>query len=113
MDNNRSGRLRRLMSSLRFRISSAFILLLGVALVIINYYPVRLMREQVIAAKESEMTAAAVTLASALEGFSALTEENVFNAVRLLEVMRDRRVLVTDDGGVVIYDSLQIGRAHV
>lgn len=117
MDNNRSGRLRRLMSSLRFRISSAFILLLGVALVIINYYPVRLMREQVIAAKESEMTAAAVTLASALEGFSALTEENVFNAVRLLEVMRDRRVLVTDDGGVVIYDSLQttavVGRLAV
>ncbi len=117
MDNNRPGRLRRLLSSLRFRISSAFILLLGVALVIINYYPVRLMREQVIAAKESEMTAAAVTLASALEGFSALTEENVFNAVRLLEVMRDRRVLVTNDGGVVIYDSLQttavVGRLAV
>lgn len=117
MDSNRPGRLRRLLSSLRFRISSAFILLLGVALVIINYYPVRLMREQVIAAKESEMTAAAVTLASALEGFSALTEENVFNAVRLLEVMRDRRVLVTNDGGVVIYDSLQttavVGRLAV
>ncbi len=117
MDNNRPGRLRRLLSSLRFRISSAFILLLGVALVIINYYPVRLMREQVIAAKESEMTVAAVTLASALEGFSALTEENVFNAVRLLEVMRDRRVLVTNDGGVVIYDSLQttavVGRLAV
>ena len=74
-------------------------------MIIINYYPVQLMRQQIISTKESEMLTAAGTLAAALEGFSTLTEENVYSAVSLLEVMRDRRILVTDAGGVVIFDS--------
>ena len=105
MSNSRAARLRRLVSSLRFRISAAFAALLTAALIIINYYPVQLMRRQVISSKETEMTAAAMTLAAALESFSELSSENVYDAVQLLEVMRERRVLVTDNGGMVIYDS--------
>ncbi len=107
MDNSRRATFGRHFRSLRFQISAAFAVLLAVTLVIINYYPVQLMREQIIAAKESEMLSAALTLGAALEDFSELTEDGVYNAVRLLEVMRERRVLVTDDGGVVIYDSTQ------
>lgn len=100
-----SQRLLRVASSLRFRISAAFGVLLAAVMIIINYYPVQLMRQQIISTKESEMLTAAGTLAAALEGFSTLTEENVYSAVSLLEVMRDRRILVTDAGGVVIFDS--------
>ena len=55
MDKSRFGWLRRLLSSLRFRISAAFVVLLAAVLVIINYYPVQLMREQVITTKETEL----------------------------------------------------------
>ena len=107
MDKSRFGWLRRLLSSLRFRISAAFVVLLAAVLVIINYYPVQLMREQVITTKETELSSAATTLAAALEGYTELTEDNVYNTVRLLDVMRERRILVTDAGGIVIYDSSQ------
>lgn len=107
MTDGRFGWLRRLFCSLRFRITAAFFVLLVSTLVIINYYPVQLMREQVIATKENELSGAATTLAAALEGFPSLTEDNVYNTVRLLDVMRERRILVTDASGIVIYDSSQ------
>ena len=107
MGKSRFGWLRRLLSSLRFRLSAAFAVLLAAVLVIINYYPVQLMREQVIATKETELWSAATTLAAALESYPELTEDNVYNAVRLLDVMRERRILAADAGGIVIYDSSQ------
>lgn len=117
MTDRRFGWLRRLLCSLRFRITAAFFVLLVATLVIINYYPVQLMREQVITTKESELLSAATTLAAALEGYPSLTEDNVYNTVRLLDVMRERRILVTNASGVVIYDSSQtaavVGRLAV
>ena len=100
MGKSRFGWLRRLLSSLRFRLSAAFAVLLAAVLVIINYYPVQLMREQVIATKETELWSAATTLAAALESYPELTEDNVYNAVRLLDVMRERRILAADAGGI-------------
>ena len=105
MPSTEAGNLRKLFASLRFRVGAAFFVLLFTTMVIINYYPLTLVRSQMISAKEDSMLVSARTLASALESFATLSGENVYSAVRLLESMREGRVLVTDDKQVAIYDS--------
>lgn len=97
-----------LLRSLRFRITASFVAVIFAFILIVNYFPAQVIRRQLLSTKQTEMLAAAGTLAAALEGYSTLTADNAYTAATVLEVVRDRRVLVTDKSGLVIYDSSKI-----
>ena len=93
--------------SLRFRITASFVAMIA-AFTLVNFLPAQMVQRQIISSKQNEMLNAAGTLAAALEGYSELTADNAYTVVTVLEVARDRRVLVTGKSGLVIYDSSKI-----
>jgi signal transduction histidine kinase len=105
----------RMVSSLRFKIFIAFILLAFVLLLVFNTYPVSMIRRQLLQAREAEMRSGFATLSAALESAGLVDYETASTAVSILDIGRDNRVLVTDGSGRVIYDNLKssdiIGKA--
>lgn len=88
----------------------AFAALLTASLLVLNYYPQHVVRQQMISASRDELLGRATTLAAAMEGFPSVTWENADTAVAVLDAAQGRRVLVLDSGGLVIYDSLRTGQ---
>lgn len=93
--------------SLRFKIFAGFIILASVLLLILNTYPMKMMRTQMINAREDEMRSNFGALAAALESSAILDYETASRALNIMDVGGDYRVLVTDDVGRVIYDNLK------
>lgn len=63
-----------------------------------------------IAASKDDLLSRATTLAAAMEGFPSVSWKNADTAVTVLDASHDRRVLVLDSGGLVVYDSLRTGQ---
>jgi len=89
------------------RIAGAFIAVLAVLGIFVNFYPAILLRDQLLRTKEHELVNDAVTFSAALSGFSYLNEETVTTALSVLDLMNDRRIVVVNSSCLVIYDSLQ------
>ncbi|MBQ9534240.1 MAG: HAMP domain-containing histidine kinase [Clostridia bacterium] len=96
--------------SLRLKITIAFGALLLAALVVMNTYPAAVIKNQIINSSRSDMLSGVTTLASALESFPYLSAENISTAVTVLDMAQNHRVLVTDGGGIVLYDSQKSSR---
>ncbi|MEA4919623.1 MAG: HAMP domain-containing sensor histidine kinase [Clostridiaceae bacterium] len=94
-------------NSLRFKIFAGFTILAFVLLTILNTYPISLMRNQIIFAREAEMRSNFGAFSSALESSPILDYETAATALSILDIGRDYRVLVTDGGGRVVYDNLK------
>ena len=93
-------------SSLKTKITAAFVLLVTALLLVINIYPSAVVRRQLINVKEKEMLQSAGVLSYALAGFSSLTEDNIKTALTVLDLMGERLVMVVNINGGVIYDSM-------
>jgi len=98
---------------LRNVIMLVYALLLLVVLVIVNIYPMRIMENKIVDTARVDMLDDAATLASAVGNISVHSTDNIGSAVAVLNLNRDnRRIVVTDQYGVVSYDSLSSSRLY-
>ncbi len=93
--------------SLRVRIFAVFSFLTVFLLLVLNIYPIRLIRNQMIRVKEGDMRASIGALSAAMESSGIMDYETATTAVNILDVGRSQRVLVTNAAGKVIYDNLK------
>ena len=95
----------RLTKGLRFRIALVMTVMLAALLGVLNFYPAQAVRRLIINSKEADLLERARTLATELEGFATLNQENINVSMQVLDLGEDQRILVTDNFGSVIYDN--------
>jgi len=84
---------------------ATFALLLAVLLVILNTYPVIASRDLVLRSKKSAMQSQAAVMSSSLSALESLSAEGVSQVMELIDVMPLTRIIVTDEAGLILYDS--------
>ena len=93
------------MHSIRSQFISFITALLLVLLLLLNTYPLTSSRDAVFEEKRSSMTGQAATVSSTLSSLERLSPENIAEVLRYLDVSAYSRVVVTDLGGKVLYDT--------
>ena len=101
----RRERRRRRGTSVRFRIAAAFSGFTALLLLLINVYPVLVTRDLVFETKKSALQSQGLVISSSLSALDGLTPEAVAQVMELLDVTPVTRILVTDAGGRVLYDT--------
>ena len=76
-----------------------------------NTYPLSVSRDMIFSSKESSLKSSMETMTSAMAGLSQLTEENVGQALTVMEVTGVSRAIVTDSAGKILYDTREVGNA--
>ena len=84
---------------------ATFALLIAVLLVLMNTYPVLASRDLVLRSKKSAMQSQAAVMSSSLSALEPLSTEGVAQVMELIDVMPLTRIIVTDEAGLIIYDS--------
>ena len=76
---------------------------------LMNTYPLLVSEDLVFRSKQSTMQDSVTVIASSLAGLETLTEENVKQAMSVVEETGISRILVTDESGRVLYDTRETG----
>jgi signal transduction histidine kinase len=92
-------------SSVQLKFSMTLMALILVLIAIVNTYPVLASRNLVFTSKEASLGSQASVMSSTLSALESLNEENVGQVMDLLDVTSLSRVIVTDDTGLVLYDT--------
>ena len=95
----------KIVRSFRFQFFAFLGLLLVILLLLVNIYPVTSSRDAVFQEKESSLKNQATTLASSLAKLDKPDQESITEVLRLLDIQGYDRIVVTDESGVVLYDS--------
>ena len=85
--------------------------MIAAILAFLNTYPLSTTRDMIFSAKETALKSTLETLTSALSGLSELTEENVGEALNVVEITGVSRAIVTDTAGRILYDTREVGNA--
>ena len=89
----------------------SFILIIAAVLILLNTYPLLVSQDMVFTSKEKAMDSNVKMIESALSGLEELTEENVGQAMSVVEETGVSRILITDTAGRVLYDSRETENA--
>ena len=98
-------------TSLQFKFSMSYILIILAVLVLLNTYPLLGSQSLVFRTKETAMKSSVKMVESALSGLPELTEENVGQALASVEETGVSRLLVTDTSGRILFDTREGGSA--
>lgn len=98
-------------TSLQFKFSMSYILIILAVLVLLNTYPLLVSQSLVFRTKETAMKSSVKMVESALSGLPELTEENVGQALASVEETGVSRLLVTDTSGCILFDTREGGSA--
>ena len=99
-------------TSLQFKFSMSYILIILAVLVLLNTYPLLVSQSLVFRTKETAMKSSVKMVESALSGLPELTEENVGQALASVEETGVSRLLVTDTSGCILFDTREGGSAR-
>lgn len=91
--------------SLQGKYVATYLLLVVAIVLVLNTYPLIMAQNMVFSAKEASLKRQALAIGSALAVSEVLTEDGVAQAMELLDDMQGTRVLVTDESGLILYDS--------
>ncbi|WP_295580352.1 cell wall metabolism sensor histidine kinase WalK [uncultured Oscillibacter sp.] len=80
-------------------------------LLLLNTYPLRVSEDLVFRSKETTLQSSVSVMVYSLSGLDRLTEENVAEAMAVVEETGLSRILVTDGAGLVLYDTRETGGA--
>ena len=78
-------------------------------LVLLNTYPLIKSQDMIFPAKETALRSSIASVATGLAGLEELTGENVAQAMERVEVTGVSRVVVTDEMGLILYDTRELG----
>ena len=98
-------------SSLQVKFGLSYILIIAAVLLLLNTYPLRVSQDQVFRSKEATLESSVSVMVYSLSGLDHLTEENVAQAMAVVEETGMSRILVTDETGRVLYDTRETGSA--
>ena len=96
---------RKLKNSVQLKFAGYFAVLIAVLLVVLNTYPLQSSRDIVFSEKESALVNRAAVVSSSLSLLESLTPDNTRQVMGLLDVNDLTRIMVTDDAGLVLYDT--------
>ena len=85
--------------------------ILLIVLVLMNTYPLLVSEDLVFRAKHTALQASASAINTAVAGLEELTEENVAQAMEAVEIDGISRAVVTDENGLALYDTREVGSA--
>ena len=85
--------------------------ILLIVLVLMNTYPLLVSEDLVFRAKHTALQASASAINTAVAGLEELTEENVAQAIEAVEIDGVSRAVVTDENGLALYDTREVGSA--
>lgn len=91
--------------SLQFRLALGYSLIIAVLLVLMNTYPLIMTQNLMFRSQQTALQRQAVLVTNTLTTADSLTPETVEQSVPLLEDLDVSRLVVTDDTGLVLYDS--------
>lgn len=89
----------------------SYILIIAAVLVLLNTYPLLVSEDLVFRSKETTLQSSVSVMVNSLSGLNHLTEENVTEALAVVEETGLSRILVTDGAGRVLYDTRETGSA--
>ena len=95
-----------LRSSSQFRYALTYVLITSVALLFLNIYSGNTTRDMMFRTKEASLQSKTQLVVSSLSSLENLTSDNVSQVITLLGDLNATRVLVTDEYGRALYDSL-------
>ena len=101
----RNGKRRKITERVQFKFVLSFFLLVAGLLVLLNTYPIATSRDLVFKEKESSLLSQAAVISSSLSGLDRMTPDSVGQVLDLLELSTSSRIMVTDEAGLVLYDS--------
>lgn len=80
--------------------------MLGIVLVIVNIYPVRIMEKQIVDTARDNILSDVTALSSILRQSTELSPDTISSAIGVLRAdEQNRRIIVTDPSGLVLYDT--------
>ena len=95
-----------LLSSSQIRYAMAYVLITAAALLTLNIYSANTTREMVFRSKDASMQSKVQLVVSSMSGLENLTADNVTQVITLLGDLGADRVVVTDQEGRALFDSL-------
>ena len=98
-------------SSLQVKFGLSYILIIAAVLLLLNTYPLRVSQDLVFRSKEATLESSVSVMVYSLSDLDHLTEENVAQAMAVVEETGMSRILVTDETGRVLYDTRETGSA--
>ncbi|MDD3346645.1 HAMP domain-containing sensor histidine kinase [Oscillibacter sp.] len=99
------------MDSLQAKFGLSYILIIAAVLLLLNTYPLLVSEDLVFRSKETTLQASVSVMVYSLSGLDRLNEENVAEAMAVVEETGLSRILVTNSSGKVLYDSRETGGA--
>ena len=100
-----------LRGSLQFKFGLSYILIIAAVLVLMNTYPLLVSEDLVFRTKAASLQNSVSVMVYSLSGLDRLTEENVSQAMAVVEETGISRILVTDSAGKVLYDTRETNSA--
>ena len=100
---------RKFKTSVQLQFASYFAVLTIVLLALLNTYPLRASRDVVFSEKENALMNRASVVSSSLSLLDQMTADNTRQVMGLLDVNDLNRILVTDETGAAIYDTVENG----
>ncbi len=91
--------------SIQTKYALTYLLVVAAIVLVMNTYPLFMTQNMVFSSKENTLKRQALTIGNALAVSESLSAEGVEQAMTLLEDLQVTRVLVTDDVGLILYDS--------
>ena len=85
--------------------------MIAAVLALLNIYPPLVSEDLVFRSKETTLQSAVSVMVYSLSGLDRLDEQNVAEAMAVVEETGLSRILVTDEGGKVLYDTRETGSA--
>lgn len=101
-----------LWSSLQTKLALTYIAVIAAVLALLNTYPVLASRDLAIQAKQNALQSQASLIASNLSGLESLTQDRQSKVADMMKDLPDvgmDRIMVTDQAGLVIYDTEEGG----
>ena len=92
-------------ASVQLQFASYFTILTAILLLLLNILPVRTSRDVIFSEKQSALTDRAALIASSLTPLEELTEDNTRQVMALLDISDHERVIITNQNGIVLYDT--------
>ena len=89
----------------------SYILIIAAVLLLLNTYPLLVSEDLVFRSKENTLQSSVSVMVYSLAGLDHLTEENVAEAMAVVEETGLSRILVTDSAGQALYDTRETGNA--
>ncbi len=96
---------RQLRMNVQLKFIAMLLVLIMVLIIVVNTYPVIAGKNLVFSSKENSLGSQAAVMSSSLSALDILSSESVAQVMELLDVTSLSRVIVTDDRGLILYDT--------